>query len=74
VYIIAKFLVLPLGGLATWNLGTNPAFALEPRKTTENIDLVQRWRTRGPDAALGLIYSGPRQVLGLFSKILTSQL
>jgi hypothetical protein len=23
---------------ATWNLGTNSAFALEPRKTMENLD------------------------------------
>jgi hypothetical protein len=31
---------------ATWNLGTNSAFALEPRKTTENLDRVDwfaRW-------------------------------
>jgi hypothetical protein len=27
---------------ATWNLGTNLAFALGPRKTTENLDRVGR--------------------------------
>jgi hypothetical protein len=27
---------------ATWNLGTNSAFALGPRKTTENLDRVGR--------------------------------
>jgi hypothetical protein len=27
---------------ATWNLGTNSAFALGPRKITENLDLVGR--------------------------------
>jgi hypothetical protein len=27
---------------ATWNLGANSAFALGPRKTTENLDLVGR--------------------------------
>jgi hypothetical protein len=27
---------------ATWNLGTNSAFALGPRKTTENLDRVDR--------------------------------
>jgi hypothetical protein len=27
---------------ATWNLGTNSTFALEPRKTTENLDRVGR--------------------------------
>jgi hypothetical protein len=27
---------------ATWNLGTNSAFAPVPRKTTENLDQVGR--------------------------------
>jgi hypothetical protein len=27
---------------ATWNLGTNSAFAMGPRKTTENLDRVGR--------------------------------
>jgi hypothetical protein len=27
---------------ATWNLGTNSAFALGPRKTTENLDRIGR--------------------------------
>jgi hypothetical protein len=27
---------------ATWNLGTNSAFALGPRKSTENLDRVGR--------------------------------
>jgi uncharacterized protein YbcC (UPF0753/DUF2309 family) len=27
---------------ATWNLGTNSAFALGPRETTENLDRVGR--------------------------------
>jgi hypothetical protein len=27
---------------ATWNLGTNSAFAVGPRKTTENLDRVDR--------------------------------
>jgi hypothetical protein len=27
---------------ATWNLGTNSAFAVGPRKTTENLDRVGR--------------------------------
>jgi hypothetical protein len=27
---------------ATWSLGTNSAFALGPRKTTENLDRVDR--------------------------------
>jgi hypothetical protein len=34
---------------ATWNLGTNSAFALGPRKTTENIDRVYRSKDL-PDA------------------------
>jgi hypothetical protein len=34
---------------ATWNLGTNSAFALGPRKTTENLDGVGRSRDL-PDA------------------------
>jgi hypothetical protein len=47
VYIKAKFLVLPLGGLhescsATWNLVINSAFALGPKKTTETLDRVSR--------------------------------
>jgi hypothetical protein len=28
---------------ATWNLGTNPGFALVPRKTAENLHRVSRW-------------------------------
>jgi hypothetical protein len=31
-----------MGSSATWNLGTNSAFALGPRKTTENLDQVGR--------------------------------
>jgi hypothetical protein len=34
---------------ATWNLGTNSAFALGSRKTTENLDRVGRWQDL-PDA------------------------
>jgi hypothetical protein len=34
---------------AMWNLGTNSAFALGPRKTTENIDRVGRLQDL-PDA------------------------
>jgi hypothetical protein len=40
--------MLPLGGLrvkqgsATWNLGTNSAFAPGTRQTTENLDRVGR--------------------------------
>ena len=41
-------MMLLLGGAAceacsaTWNLGTNSAFALGPRKTTENLDRIGR--------------------------------
>jgi hypothetical protein len=46
-YITAKFQCYRWEGSceacsATWNLGTNSAFALGPRKTTENPDRVGR--------------------------------
>jgi hypothetical protein len=34
--------------LATWNLGTNSAFDLGPRKTTENLDRVGSSQDTGP--------------------------
>jgi hypothetical protein len=45
--IWAKILKLPSRAAceacrATWNLGTNSAFPLGPRKTTENLDRVGR--------------------------------
>jgi hypothetical protein len=47
-YVKAKFLILPFGGLHMKHavqrgiLGTNSAFALGQRKTTENLDRVGR--------------------------------
>jgi hypothetical protein len=45
---LGEILTLPVGGLHVKHaeqrgiLGTNSAFALEPRKTTENLDRVGR--------------------------------
>jgi hypothetical protein len=58
MYILAqwaKFLMFTIGRAAReacsamWNLGTNSAFALGPRKTTENLDWVGRLQDL-PDA------------------------
>jgi hypothetical protein len=44
-FFIVTAVEIPSGGLHvkhTWNLGINSAFALGPRKTTENLDRVGR--------------------------------